>query len=144
MVSWRESVSGQAQADLDGLVDAVADFALEQIAASGSFSPFTLAVSTDGERQAIQPNYPRDRDLEVGEQLAAQWRALVDIKDSLRALALAVNVVLTDTNTDGIEVSLEHREGVAIGVIFPYAVGADGDYELQSPSAHRANLRFWI
>jgi hypothetical protein len=79
----------------------------------------------------------------LAEQLAAQWRALLDLKDSLRAAAVAVNVVLTEANRDGIEVSVEHREGVAIGLIFAYAVGADGGYELEPPSAHREDPRIW-
>jgi hypothetical protein len=143
MASWRDTVSDQAQRDLDGLVDAAAEFALERISSSGEFLPFALGVSIDGEHQAIQPNYPRGRDLNVAEQLAAQWQSLLDIKDSLRAVAVAVNVVLTEANRDGIEVSVEHREGVAIGLIFPYAAAAGGGYELEPPSAHRAEPRVW-
>ena len=144
MAGWRDTVTEEAQADLDELVDAATGFALEQVASSGEFLPFALAVSNGGERQAIAPNYPRGRDLPIAEQIASQWRALTDLKDSLRAAAVAVNVRLTVANQDGIEITVEHREGVAIGLIFPYTRGADGAYQLETPSAHRENPRIWV
>jgi hypothetical protein len=143
MAGWRDNVTAEAQADLDDLVDAAVDFALERIASAGEFLPFTLAVSTDGERQALQPNYPRGQDVPVGDQLAAQWRAVADLKDSLRAAAIAVNVTLPERNRDGIEITVEHRDGVAIGMIFPYAIDADGEAELVAPMAHREEPRVW-
>ncbi|OMC42535.1 hypothetical protein A5745_21575 [Mycobacterium sp. IS-2888] len=143
-MGWRDTVTEQAQADLDDLVDAAVEFALERIASAGEFLPFTLAVSTRGERQAIQPNYPRARELQIADQLDAQWRALGDLKDSLRAAVVAFNVSLTEANRDGIEIRAEHREGVAIGLIFPYTVGADGNAELEAPSAHREDRRIWV
>ena len=143
MAGWRDSVTEEAQADLDDLVDAAVDFALERIASAGEFLPFTLAVSTDGDRQALQPNYPRGQDVQIGDQLAAQWRAAADLKDSLRAVAVALNVTLPQSNQDGIEVTVEHREGIAIGLIFPYTAGSDGGPEVAAPSAHREEPRVW-
>jgi hypothetical protein len=144
MAGWRDSVTEEAQADLDDLVDAAVGFALERITSAGEFLPFTLAVSNDGEHQAIQPNYPRGQDVQVGDQLAAQWRAVADLKESLRAAAVALNVTLPEANRDGIEISTEHREGVAIGLIFPYTLGSDGNPELDAPSAHREERRIWV
>ncbi|OBH20919.1 hypothetical protein EHH44_08595 [Mycolicibacter terrae] len=143
MPSWRDTVTEQAQADLDGLADAAVDFALESIAASGEFLPFALAVSVDGDREVIAPNYPTSAELTVVEQLAAHWRAVTEVKDSLRAAAVALNVTLTERRCDGIEISVEHREGAAIGLIFPYTIGADGAAELESPSAHAMSPRIW-
>lgn len=143
-MGWRDTVTEQAQADLDGLVDAAVTFAAERIAAAGEFLPFALAISALGQRQAIAPNYPRGRDLPVAEQLAAQWLALIEVKDSLRAAVVAVNVTLTEQHRDGIELTAEHREGVAIGLIFPYTMDADGRLALESPSAHRAQRRVWV
>ncbi|GAA4534757.1 hypothetical protein [Mycobacterium paraffinicum] len=143
-MGWRDTVTEQAQADLDGLVDAAVSFAAERIAGAGEFLPFALAVSAHGQRQAIAPNYPRGRDLQVADQLAAQWSALIEVKDSLRAAVVAVNVTLTERNRDGIELTAEHREGVAIGLIFPYTLDSDGRLALDSPSAHRAERRVWV
>lgn len=142
-MGWRDTVTQQAQADLDDLVDAAVGFALERIESAGEFLPFALAVSTGGEREALQPNYPRGQDLQIADQLAAQWRAVVDLKDGLRAAAVAVNVTLPEANRDGIEIIAEHREGVAIGLIFPYTLGADGTAELGAPSAYSEERRVW-
>ncbi|ORB85185.1 hypothetical protein B1987_16895 [Mycobacterium kansasii] len=144
MAGWRDSVTEEAQADLDELVDAATGFALDQVANAGEFLPFALAVSNGGERQAIAPNYPRGSELPIAEQIATQWRALTDLKDSLRAAAVAVNVRLTEANQDGIEISIEHREGAAIGLIFPYARDSGGAYQLEAPSAHREHPRIWV
>lgn len=144
MATWRDTATEQAQADLDGLSDAAVEFALESIKARGEFLPFALAVSVEGEREVIAPNYPTSADLTVVQQLAAHWRAVAAVKDSLRAAVVALNVTLTDQrHRDGIEISVEHREGAAIGLIFPYTIGADGAVELESPSAHAMNPRLW-
>lgn len=142
-MGWRDTVTEQAQADLDGLVDAAVAFAVERVKAAGEFLPFAFAVSTHGQLQAITPNYPRGGDLQVVDQLAAQWRAIAEVKASLRAAVVAVNVTLPEQKQDGIEVTAEHREGVAIGLIFPYRLGADGHCALESPSAHREDRRVW-
>lgn len=143
MAGWRDNVTAEAQADLDDLVDAAVDFALQRIASAGEFLPFALAVSNEGQRQAIAPNYPRGQDLPIGDQLVAQWRAVADLKDSLRAAAVALNVTLPERNRDGIEITVEHRDGVAIGLIFPYTIDADGEVELVAPTAHREEPRVW-
>ncbi len=142
MVSWRDSVSPQAQADLDGLVDAAVEFALRRIAVEGEFLPFAFVVSFDGQQQAVAVNYPRDQTLQPAEQLAAQWGAIDEMNDSLRAAAVAVNVTLTEAKRDGIEVTVEHREGVAIGLIFPYTVGSNGT-QVDPPSAYQESPRIW-
>lgn len=143
MPSWRDTVTEQAQADLDGLTEAAVDLALESIAARDEFLPFALAVSVDGERAMIAPNYPASAELTVVEQLAAHWRAVTAVKDSLRAAVVALNVTLPDRRRDGIELSVEHREGAAIGLIFPYTIGADGAVEVEPPSAHAMSARLW-
>ncbi len=143
MPSWRDTVTEQAQADLDGLTDAAVNLALETIAARGEFLPFALAVSVDGERVVIAPDDPTSAKSTVVEQLAAQWRAVTALKDSLRAAAVALNVTLSDARRDGIEVSVEHREGAAIGLIFPYTTGAEGTVEMEPPSQHAMNPRLW-
>lgn len=143
MPSWRDNVTEQAQADLDGLTEAAVDLALENIAARGEFLPFALAVSVDGEHAMIAPNYPASAELTVVEQLAAHWRAVTAVKDSLRAAVVALNVTLPERRLDGIELSVEHREGAAIGLIFPYTVGADGAVDVEPPSAHAMNARLW-
>ncbi len=143
MTSWRDTVTERAQADLDGLTKAAVDLAVESIRASGEFRPFALAVTMDGERTVIAPDHPASTEVTVVEQLAARWRAVIDVKDSLRAAAVALNVALTEHQGDGIEISIEHREGASVGLIFPYTIGTDGTVELEPASEHAMNPRIW-
>lgn len=133
----------QAQADVDELVDAAVEFALMRIRSAGGFLPFALAVFVGGQIEDIQPNSSGESQLEIADQIAARWRDIAESRDSLRAAAVAVNVTLTEANRDGIEINVEHREGLAIGVIFPYTVGANGAYQLEAPSVHQENARIW-
>ncbi|WP_385925913.1 hypothetical protein [Tenggerimyces flavus] len=43
-------------------------------------------------------------------------------RDHLRAVAIVADVRLSDQGTDGIRVTLEHAEGVALSVVLPYRV----------------------
>jgi|SRR5690625_1391978 len=143
MTSWRDTVTEQAQQDVDGLTTAAVDFAIEGIQAAGDFRPFALAVSVDGEHQVITPGPAAAAEVTVAEQLAAHWRAVTDVKDSLRAAADALNVALPERQCDGIEVSVEHRDGAATGLIFAYTLGAEGAVNLASPTEHPMNPRIW-
>jgi hypothetical protein len=143
VAGWRDTVTQEAQDDLDGLVDAAAEFALQRIAAAGEFLPFALGVSVAGERQVLQPNYPAGNHAPVVDQLVSCWDAVCELRDGLRAAAVTVNVTLPQADGDGIDVTVEHREGVAINLVFPYRATPDGGYELEPPSASRESLRVW-
>lgn len=143
MAGWRDAVSEEAQADLDDLVDAAVDFALRQLDADGGFVPFTLAVGNAGDKQVIQPNYVGEAEPDAVQQLSAQWDAVARVRAGLRAVAVAVDVRLPETGGDAIEVVVEHREGIAIGMLFPYSRTPAGGYEVASPSAFAEKRRVW-
>jgi hypothetical protein len=144
MASWADSASHQAQADLDELYDAASDLAARRISLAGNFQPFAFAVSIDGHVQAVQPSDPSGKVSEVSEQLATLWRDLAESKNDLRAVAVAVNVTLSEENRDGIQITVEHREGIAIGLIARYTVGANRIPQLETPSAYEEDPRIWI
>ena len=144
MAGWRDAVSDEAQDDLDELTEAAVDFALRQLDANAGFVPFALAVGAGGDKQVIQPNYLPDTDPDAAEQLEAQWDAVGEVKGALRAVAVAVDVVLPEKGTDAIELVIEHREGIAIGMVFPYHREAGGEHEAESPSAHSVARRVWV
>lgn len=143
MAGWRDTVSETAQGDLDGLTGAAVEFALQQINTHGGFVPFTLAVSSAGKTQVLQPNYDRDGELDAPRQFAAQWEAVEQVKESLRAVAVAVDVRIPDRDQDAIQLIVEHREGIAIGMRFPYTRAASGDYDVESPAAYSEERRIW-
>lgn len=144
LAGWRDAVSEEAQADLDELVGAAVDFALRQINADGGFLPFALAVGVAGDKQVIQPNYAEGAELDAAQQVSAQWDALGEVRHGLRAVAVAVDVRLPEAGGDAIEISVEHREGIAIGMLFPYAQTPTGDYDAESPSAYSESRRVWF
>jgi hypothetical protein len=143
MASWGDSASHQAQADLEEIFDAASDFALRRIALAGSFQPFAVAVSVDGHIRVVQPNDPSGQISEVSDQLAALWRDLAELKYSSRALAVAVNVTMPEENRDGVQVTVEHQEGIAIGLIARYTIGANRIAQLETPSAYEEDPRIW-
>lgn len=143
MASWGDSASHQAQADLEEIFDAASDFALRRIALAGSFQPFAVTVSVDGHIQVVQPNDPSGQVSEVSDQLATLWRDLAELKYSSRALAVAVNVTMPEENRDGVQVTVEHQEGIAIGLIARYTIGANRVAQLETPSAYEEDPRIW-
>jgi hypothetical protein len=144
MAGWRDQVSDDAQSDLDKLTDAAVEFALRQLGATGAFLPFTLAVSTGGDTEVVQPNYVRGAELDAAGQLATQWASIEQVKGDLRAVAVAVDVRLAESGKDAIDIVVEHRDGVAIGILFPYVRSGDGDYDVESPSAYSADRKVWV
>lgn len=143
MAGWRDTVSEAAQLDLDGLTSTAVEFALQQLNAHGQFVPFTLAVSSAGARQVLQPNYATDTEPTAAQQLVAQWSAIEDVKATLRAVAVAVDVTVPEKNESAIQLVVEHREGIAIGLLFPYSRTAGGDYDAGAPSAYPEERRIW-
>lgn len=143
MAGWGDSASQQAQADLDELYDAATDFAVRRLSLAGTFQPFAFAVAPGGQVQAIQPADPSGSASETSEQLATLWRDVAGFKDSLRAVAVAVNVTLPQENRDGIQLTVEHQEGIAIGLITRYTIGTNHIAQLEAPSAYEEDPRIW-
>ena len=143
MASWGDSASHQAQADLDDLYEAASEFAILRISLEGNFQPFAFAMSVDGHVQAVQPYDPSGNVSEISEQLATLWLDLSESKNSWRAFAVAVNVTLPEEHRDGIQITVEHQEGIAIGLIVRYTVGANRVARLETPSAYEEDPRVW-
>ncbi len=143
MTGWGDSASQQAQADLDELYDAATDFAVRRLTLAGTFQPFAFAVAVGGQVQAIQPSDPSGSALQTDEQLDALWQDVAESKDSLRAVAVAVNVTLPEENRDGIQLTVEHQEGIAIGLVARYSIGMNRIAQLEAPSAYEEDPRIW-
>ncbi len=143
MASWGDCASHQAQADLDELFDAASDFAVRRIALAGSFQPFALAVSVDGHFQVVQTNDLSGKVSEVSEQLATLWRDLAALKNDSRAVAVAANVTLPEERRDAIQITVEHQEGIAIGLIARYTIDVHRIAQLETPSAYEEDPRIW-
>ncbi|MBM7788664.1 hypothetical protein [Tenggerimyces flavus] len=121
MVSWRDQASQQAQDDLDGLLDPAIGFAQQQLEKYHEFYPYAVVVDEGGDHRMVAA--------EVGSEQPASADLITTLiaslsvqRDHLRAVAIVADVRLSDQGTDGIRVTLEHAEGVALSVVLPYRV----------------------
>jgi hypothetical protein len=121
MNSWRDTASPQAQADLDGLLNAALGFAQHQLAERGEFFPYATVVRTDGEAEMIaaSPNPANDRPAS-SDVISSSVAQLISRRHQLRAAAVVADVSAPELGGDAIEVSLEHAEGPALRVLLPY------------------------
>ncbi len=146
VTSWRETTSARAQRELDDLLAAVLPFAQQQLEKRGAFYPFAAVVGDQGSvemiatRTAAGGEHPN-----VANVIEDSLRALRQRRDHIRAGAIAVDVKLTDTKVDAIEVDLEHVEGQAIAVLLPYRrLSMRRGIEYQPLQAQAGPRRIWI
>jgi hypothetical protein len=117
--SWREDVSVEAQADLDGMLDACLRFAEQTLNKYGEMYPFGAAVATDGTYTMIALDPPEGT--KPTEMLAMLHEAARQHAEGFRAVAFVADVLVD--GKDAVQVESEHREGIAIGVVAPYKKG---------------------
>ncbi|WP_216897721.1 hypothetical protein [Nocardia alni] len=138
MATWRDRVSESAQEDLDGLLDVALTMAEERLADKGAFYPFALVVN--GETGVVDvvglPYASAPQAQELG------YRAVGAMRSQIRAAAVVADVRLPETGGDGIDVFLEHAEGIALGILQPYHL-ADSEVVPGSLEAHSAQQRIW-
>ena len=121
MTSWRDSASEEAQADLDGLLNAALGFAQQQLAQHGEFFPFAVAVRADGQVGMIAA-HPRETDHPAsGDVIASCVAVLTARQNEFRAGGVVADVRLPDLGSDAVEVALEHADGQALRVQLPYS-----------------------
>lgn len=125
MESWRDRISLDDQADLDGLLNdslGLANFLLER---HGEFFPSAMGVRLDGTSGIIAPDASV-----VGEQpdslavVEVMRKIFAAAKDEHRALALITDVHIAEIGSDAVQVMLEHRTGIAIRINAPYTIDA--------------------
>jgi hypothetical protein len=117
--SWRETASGQVQADLDELLSAATAVATKKLAEHGHFSPFGGAITDQGTVKmiAVQP-VPGEAQPDTADLTALCRSAMTRKRDHLRAAAV---VALTERDGEhAIRIDLEHRDGIALHAVVPY------------------------
>ena len=117
VTSWRDSASGQAQIDVDSLLNAALPFAQQMLDQHGEFFPYGVAIDASGETHmaAGYTGEERPPSQSVLDILAQGYR---EQRDGLRAVALVADV--RADGSDAIRVEVEHREGQAMFVLMPY------------------------
>jgi len=141
MTSWRDTASAEAQADLDGLLDASLQLGQELLEQHGEFFPVAMRVSAAGDTAGFAAGglgeRPRSRDVAAVLYEGLEANAAID-----RACAVVTDIPLS-SGSDAIRVELEHRDGIAITVVLPYASEADGARTFGSLSATTGERRVW-
>jgi hypothetical protein len=118
MTSWRDTASTQAQADLDGLLDAVIPFAERQLAKAGEFYPFGAAVSEERRMTLLAVDPGLGERPESQAMLDALYQSARDVSARNRAAAIVADV--TVEGADAVRIGLEHCEGSVLVVLIPY------------------------
>jgi hypothetical protein len=120
MTSWRDSVSDEASAEMEALLNAALPVAQDMVKRRGEFYPYAVTLGVDGETSTAAGDAdPGERPSSV-EALEALHGRLVLRRSGLRATAVVSDVRLSTPPGDAIQVEIEHREGMALLVVVPY------------------------
>ncbi|HEY1529565.1 MAG TPA: hypothetical protein VGF80_02020, partial [Galbitalea sp.] len=135
MTDWRDDASEEVQDDFDRLAEVTLAAARSFLDLEGQFLPFPMAIKTDGVLAPIgldQPNPPSSPDIEA--VMAGLVGLFRERRGSIRALALAADVLIPDEMMDAIEVRLEHQSGLALKILVPYTIDSlDDSYLYEEP-----------
>ena len=118
MTSWRDSASDLAQADLDGLLNALLPFAQRELEKLGEFFPFGAIVTAHGETRLLGADAMQEERPNSASIISMLLTEARNNRDELRAVGICSDVRATDS--DAIRVDLEHSEGAAMAVLLPY------------------------
>jgi hypothetical protein len=143
MASWRDAASSEAQADLDGLLNAVLPFAEQQLARHGEFFPFGAAVSEDGQMALLSGDPGFGERPQSQAVLDLLYQGARDPVTGYRAAAFAADV--RAEGSDAVRVELEHREGSVLVVLVPYQQNmAQGTITFGQMRASAGQARVWV
>jgi len=142
MASWRATASQQAQDELDDLMNRAFPFAQQMLANHGEFFPYAVGLGQSGELRMFAADAGSDEHPPSTEVLQELVDGLRSERDALRAVAVASDVRVSDS--DAIRVELEHRDGIAIEVMLRYrSLKGNGDIEYGTLSAGPGEAQIW-
>jgi hypothetical protein len=118
MTSWRDSASGLAQADLDGLLNTLLPFAQQELEKLGEFFPFGAIVTKEGETKLLAADAMEEERPDSASIISMLLAEAQSKRNELRAVGICSDV--RTAGSDVIKVDLEHSEGTALTVLLPY------------------------
>ena len=123
-----EDVSPKEQ--VEALMNEGLPFAEQMLREHGEFYPYAYAMTNAGEIQAIGTSVSTERPKSLDVIATLEGGLAQRARDEdIKAIAVFVDVLVTppgQEKTDAVSVSLEHRSGYCVEVIFPYIRGEDG------------------
>ena len=114
-------------ADCKSLLHAVLPFAKQMLDHNGEFHPYGAAMTADGQITSVAAHEGRMPLASIAaiRQLKAAFIAGAK-EGKFKATALVYNVSITlpanGKKSDAIAVSLNHRDGSSVKILFPYAI----------------------
>ncbi len=108
--------AAQAREDLNDLVNAVIPVAEERYAPEGRLRPFGAAVGADGELLHLTSNRPEG----TGQEEVVAHLVEIARGNAEELCAAAIVSLVRHGGGDGIRVAVDHRDGEAVNVVFPY------------------------
>ena len=143
--NWRDDASDEVQDDFDRLAEATIGAARNFLDQNGDFIPFPMVVKADGELALIGLEQPVTPTIPVASEVLDGIVTLFrDRRDSIRALAIGLDVQVPAEATDAIEVRLEHRDGIAITLLVPYQIDSlDDTYIYDEPRLQDGDRVIW-
>lgn len=121
MTSWRESLSEEANADIDRLLNDALPFALQMLDRRGEFYPYAVKLAIGGDIAMVAGDPGQGEHSRSTDVLPMLYEGLKSERETLRAAATVSDVRIDSPSSDAIRVEIEHREGLALGVFLPYA-----------------------
>jgi hypothetical protein len=119
MASWRDSLSEEAQADVDRTLNEALPFAQQMLERHGEFFPYAVKLTVGGDFEMVgattEDEHPASADV-----LSKLYEGLTWERQTLRAAAIVADVRTGSSPSDAIRVEIEHREGIALAVLLTY------------------------
>jgi hypothetical protein len=116
--------------EIEQLLNYLLPFAEQMLSQHGEFYPYAATMDAGGEVQAVSAagdERPDDGELLLALHAELRERAA---EGTIRASGIAADVTLTDpdsgTETDAVQLELDHVESDAIDVYVPYTTGTEG------------------
>ncbi|WP_459275058.1 hypothetical protein [Glutamicibacter endophyticus] len=150
-----EDMTDEVKDDLNKVLGTALGVAREQLEEQGVFLPFAIglepgAEGEDGELRliAVPPtDDPEDPEADIDtESMAADLAQVLNQQGTdFSAVAIASDVLLQEDERDAIHVVAEHRQGLALAIVQPYAMPEEpgGPWQFEDPSAESATASIW-
>lgn len=134
--SWRDGVDPAVLEDIDTLFGTALGMAQEQLVEHGAFLPVALATALDGELRliAVTPDDLEDEaEVDVDAMIAELYHVLRQERGNLRAIAVISDIFLPESDTDAIQISVEHSDGTTVSAVQPYNHDDEGNWNYPDP-----------
>ncbi len=115
MSTWRDGIPEEVRIDMDMVLSASVSFAQKMLEGQGAFYPYAVALNEAGATEmATVPAASTDALQHLLDGLSMQ-------RAGLRVGAVVAAVHLDSIESDALRIDIEHREGLSLTLVIPYA-----------------------